>query len=102
MLTNYDDPPEIGEKILGETLYFNGSLFSEKELAAGPQPGLSFAASTGSSSSGCCWIRQVPENPSTFPDCPPVDAANLSLCRARGAAHGTRRDYIGFGPSVQR
>ncbi|KAF1736870.1 hypothetical protein CRV24_002482 [Beauveria bassiana] len=64
MLTNYDDPPEIGEKILGETLYFNGSLFSEKELAAGPQPGLSFAASTGSSSSGCCWIRQVPEHPS--------------------------------------
>ncbi|KAG6012412.1 hypothetical protein E4U41_005337, partial [Claviceps citrina] len=38
-LANYDDPPSTWHKILGETLSFNGGLFTEAELAAGPRPG---------------------------------------------------------------
>ncbi|KAJ4163624.1 hypothetical protein LMH87_005341 [Akanthomyces muscarius] len=106
MLTNYEDPPEVWEKVLGETLSFNGGLFSQKELAAGPQPGpvgasefrginrqLELAGLLDSSGVvqtqarplqrimdlGCGWGVLTQHLAKTFPDCPRIDAANLSV-----------------------
>ncbi|KAM3497106.1 hypothetical protein MY10362_009531 [Beauveria mimosiformis] len=116
MLTNYDDPPEVWEKILGETLSFNGGLFSDQELAAGPQPGpvgasehrcinrqLKLAGLLLDPSGigapliqarplkrildlGCGWGVLTQHLAKTFPDCPRVDAANLSSPQLRYCA----------------
>ncbi len=106
MLTNYEDPPEVWEKVLGGTLSFNGGLFSEEELAAGPQPGdvgaselrginrqLELAGLLNSSGTartelpplrrimdlGCGWGVLTQHLAKSFPDCPRIDAANLSM-----------------------
>ncbi|KAM3513466.1 hypothetical protein MY11210_002854 [Beauveria gryllotalpidicola] len=104
MLTNYDDPPEVWEKILGKTLPLNDGLFSEKELAAGPQPGPVGASElrginrqlepagllpypSGAAAPiqartlervldlGCGWGVLTQHLAKTFPDCPRVDAS---------------------------
>ncbi|OAA73404.1 methyltransferase type 12 [Cordyceps fumosorosea ARSEF 2679] len=111
MLANYDDPPEAWQKILGgETLSFNGGLFPEDELAAGPHP-----SSVGPSELrcidrqlelagllrpdapprlplrrildlGCGWGVLAQRLARVFPDCPRIDAVNLSPSQLRHCA----------------
>ncbi|TWU77372.1 hypothetical protein ED733_005857 [Metarhizium rileyi] len=99
VIDNYDDPPAVWEKVLGETLSFNGGLFDEAELAAGPKPGpvgasefrginrqLELAGFLSSERTqlerildlGCGWGVLTQHLAEVFPECPRIDAINIS------------------------
>ncbi|TQV96999.1 hypothetical protein V2A60_000346 [Cordyceps javanica] len=119
MLVNYDDPPEVWQKVLGETLSFNGGVFSEEELAAGPRAGpvgpselrgirrqLQLAGLVEDDDNddddaawkpsprplkrimdlGCGWGVLTQHLARTFPNCPRIDAVNLSRPQLRYCA----------------
>ncbi|KAJ3496311.1 hypothetical protein NLG97_g2749 [Lecanicillium saksenae] len=113
VLTNYEDPPEVWKKVLGETLSFNGGLFSEEELAAGPKPGpvgesefrginrqLELAGLTEPSEDthkqarqltrvldvGCGWGVLTQHLARVFPNCARIDAVNISEPQLRYCA----------------
>jgi cyclopropane fatty-acyl-phospholipid synthase-like methyltransferase len=100
VISAYSDPAEIWEKVLGETLSFNGGLFNEEELAAGPKPGpvgdsefrginrqLELAGLLSPDSRpefrrildlGCGWGVLTQYLAKVFPECQRIDAANIS------------------------
>ncbi|EQL03799.1 hypothetical protein G6O67_003351 [Ophiocordyceps sinensis] len=99
VITNYDVPPEVWQKVLGETLSFNGGLFDEAELAAGPRPGpvgasefrgierqleLAGLRSPGRPplgrilDLGCGWGVLAQYLANVFHECHRVDAVNIS------------------------
>lgn len=100
VITTYSDPPEVWEKVLGETLSFNGGLFDEAELAAGPKPGpvgdsefrginrqLELAGLLSLDNRpeirrildlGCGWGVLTQYLAKVFPECQCIDAANIS------------------------
>jgi cyclopropane fatty-acyl-phospholipid synthase-like methyltransferase len=99
VIVNYNDPPEVWEKVLGETLSFNGGLFDKAELAAGPQPGplgdsefreinrqLELAGLLSPDRPqfhrildlGCGWGVLTKYLAKMFPECQCIDAINIS------------------------
>ncbi|KHN99594.1 methyltransferase type 12 [Metarhizium album ARSEF 1941] len=99
VIANYDDPPTVWEKVLGETLSFNGGLFDEAELAAGPKPGpvgasefrginrqLELAGLLSPDRPqlhrildlGCGWGVLTQHLAKAFPECQCIDAINIS------------------------
>ncbi|KAK2603877.1 hypothetical protein QQS21_003912 [Conoideocrella luteorostrata] len=98
-IANYSDPPEVWEKVLGETLSFNGGLFDQTELAAGPKAGslgksefreinrqLELAGLLSSDRPrfrrildlGCGWGVLTQYLAKMFPECSRIDAINIS------------------------
>ncbi|KAK9435980.1 methyltransferase type 12 [Metarhizium brunneum] len=99
VIANYDDPPAVWEKVLGETLSFNGGLFDEAELTAGPKPGpvgasefrginrqLELAGLLSPDRQllrrildlGCGWGVLTQHLAKVFPECQCIDAINIS------------------------
>ncbi|KAE8380078.1 S-adenosyl-L-methionine-dependent methyltransferase [Aspergillus bertholletiae] len=96
----YDDPPEIWKKVLGnEGLGFQFGLFDAAELAQGPKPGpvgpselrhfdrqLELAGLSGPGRPrlnrildlGCGWGAITEHLAKRFPECPCIDAINIS------------------------
>jgi cyclopropane fatty-acyl-phospholipid synthase-like methyltransferase len=95
----YDDPPEMWTKSLGSELLFQFGLFDEAELTFGPQPGsvgpseirhigrqLKLAGLTGPGRPtlerildvGCGWGFLARLLNRHFPECPRIDAVNIS------------------------
>lgn len=95
----YDDPPEMWTKSLGSELLFQFGLFDDAELALGPRPGsvgpseirhiglqLKLAGLTGPGRPtlgrvldlGCGWGFLSRLLNRHFPECPRIDAVNIS------------------------